>query len=63
MGYKKDWEKIKEYIQSLNQKHNLKGLYHFTDFTNLRNILDAGYLYSRNDCERNKIEFTDGSEI
>lgn len=61
MVYKKDWMKIKGYVENLKRDHNFQGLYHFTDFTNLKNIFDSGYLYSRNDCERNKIEFKDGA--
>ncbi|MEG2867886.1 MAG: DarT ssDNA thymidine ADP-ribosyltransferase family protein [Terrisporobacter sp.] len=61
MGYKKDWGKIKEHVEKLKQEHKFKGLYHFTDFTNLRNVFDSGYLYSRNDCRRNNIEFVDGA--
>lgn len=61
MEYKKDYRKLKRVVNSLKEKYDFKGLYHFTDFTNLKHILDKGFLYSRNDCINNCIEFSDGA--
>ena len=61
MGYKNDWRYIEQSINVLKNKYNFKGLYHFTDFSNLKNIFETGYLFSRNDCYRNSINFADGA--
>lgn len=61
MGYKKDYKEIVKYVKCLKRKYKFKGLLHFTDFSNLKTILDEGYLYSRNHCENNNISFVDGA--
>ncbi|MGL4731730.1 MAG: DarT ssDNA thymidine ADP-ribosyltransferase family protein [Clostridium sp.] len=60
-GYKNDWKQIQQSVMLLKERYNFKGLYHFTDFTNLKEIFETGYLYSRNDCDRNNINFADGA--
>lgn len=61
MAYKNDYKKIKEYAKQLKDKYNFKGLLHFTDFSNLEDILKGGYLRSRSECERRGIKFKDGA--
>lgn len=48
-------------VEQLKRDYNFKGLYHFTDFSNLGEIFESGYLYSRNDCYRNNTKFNDGA--
>lgn len=61
MGYKKDYRLLKLWVDSLKSRYNFKGLYHFTDFSNLEQIFKTGFLYSRNQCIMNHIKFIDGA--
>lgn len=61
MKYKEDYEKIKIYIRKLKEQYGFKGLFHFTDFSNLKTIFKNGYLYSRSKCEQDEIDFKDGA--
>lgn len=63
-----DWESYKEdrfwfeiILTQLKQKYGFDGLYHVTDFSNLKDIFNSGYLKSRNECEYNDISFMDGA--
>ncbi|SCI61398.1 DUF4433 domain-containing protein [Intestinibacter bartlettii] len=49
-------------VNYLKRQYNFKGLYHFTDFSNLKNILETGYLYSRNDTINKFENFRDGAD-
>ena len=49
MGYKNDWRQIEQSVNVLKNKYNFKGLYHFTDFSNLKDIFEKGYIFSRNE--------------
>lgn len=49
-------------VNFLKRQYNFKGLYHFTDFSNLRNILESGYLYSRNGAINKFGDFIDGAD-
>lgn len=61
MEYKNDWEEIRKFINLLKERYDFKGLYHFTDFSNLKYIFQHKYLYSRDYCKKNYIDFTDGA--
>lgn len=61
MGYKRDFNEIKQQVKYLNERFGFKGLLHFTDFTNLKTIFEQGYLYSRYYCENNIKSFVDGA--
>ncbi len=56
---KEAYEKIRETVQSLQDKYNFRGPLHFTDFSNLKSIISIGYLCSRALCYANNIEFED----
>lgn len=49
-------------VEYLKVKYGFKGLYHFTDFSNLKSILESGYLYSRNDTIKKIGCFRDGAD-
>ncbi|HHZ00418.1 MAG TPA: DUF4433 domain-containing protein [Tissierellia bacterium] len=59
--YKKDYNLLKDTVDVLKARYNFNGLYHFTDFSNLKNIFEDGYLRSRNECEYSGISFIDGA--
>ena len=61
MGYKEDYKDIKEHVKYLKRRYGFNGPLHFTDFKNLINILREGCLYSRKDCQRRNVIFTDGA--
>lgn len=61
MGYKNDVKEIKGCVEYLKAHFKFRGLLHFTDFLNLKTILDQGYLYSRDYCEHNVKCFVDGA--
>lgn len=58
---KKDSKLLMGQVEMLKTKFGFKGLWHFTDFSNLKLIFDVQKLYSRNYCEENKIDFLDGA--
>lgn len=62
MKFKGDWEKINKEIFKLEVEHNFKGPLHFTDYSNLKSILDSGFLSSREGCNKSNIEFLNGAE-
>lgn len=63
--YKINKEGFERYIDYLKDNFNFYGLYHFTDFSNLKDIFDSGFLKSRNQCEIEGVNFLDcaNSEI
>ncbi len=56
---KDDQEKLVETVKRLKKQYDFRGLFHFTDFLNLRSIISIGYLCSRNLCYANNIDFVD----
>lgn len=61
MGCKKDFMPLHKKVKSLKKEYGFRGLYHFTDFSNLKLIFKSGELYSRNYCKNNMIKFNDGA--
>ena len=59
--YKDDYKKLKAFINQLKAKYNFKGLYHFTDFKNLKSIIETGCLKSRAECQNSEIDFLDAA--
>ncbi len=59
--YKDDYKKLKAVINQLKTKYNFKGLYHFTDFKNLKSIIETGCLKSRAECQNSEIDFLDAA--
>ncbi|MDY4576248.1 MAG: DarT ssDNA thymidine ADP-ribosyltransferase family protein [Intestinibacter sp.] len=51
-----------EKVEQLKRDYNFKGLYHFTDFSNLEQIFKSGYLYSRNESIQKFGGFQDGAD-
>lgn len=47
MNKKTDWQEYKAIVD----RHGIKKLYHFTDFDNLKSIINNGGLYSWKDCD------------
>ncbi|ADQ14051.1 hypothetical protein [Halanaerobium hydrogeniformans] len=39
--YKDNYKKLKAAINKLKSKYDFKGLYHFTDFKNLKSIIET----------------------
>ncbi|UBK87382.1 DarT ssDNA thymidine ADP-ribosyltransferase family protein [Clostridium perfringens] len=62
MGYKKDLDILVKQVEFLKSRYGFRGLFHFTDFSNLKSIFNLKKLSSRSYCENNKIKFTDGAE-
>lgn len=60
-NYKEDFIKFKPIVENLKRSYGFQGLWHFTDFTNLKSIFKEGKLSSRKICEDNKIAFVDGA--
>ena len=60
--YKSDLANFKLEVSKLKKEFNFKGLYHFTDFTNLENILGSGYLKSRGLVLSESDDFHDGAD-
>lgn len=59
--YKNDYKKLKVVINQLKDKYDFKGLYHFTDFKNLKSIIEIGCLKSRDECQNSEIDFLDAA--
>ena len=59
--YKKDLVDFKGIVENLKKIYKFQGLWHFTDFTNLESIFNAGELSSRKMCKDNNILFLDGA--
>lgn len=59
--YKKDKDNIELKVKWLKKLFDFEGLFHFTDFSNLKYIFSSGYLKSRYDCEQEGVEFLDGA--
>lgn len=59
---KGDNEEIREAVKLLKDNYNFRGLLHFTDFSNLKSIINIGYLLSRALCYAYDIEFFDISD-
>lgn len=59
--YKEEHWMFKIMVNHLKNKYGFDGLYHFTDFSNLKSIFKSGYLMSRNECEQTNIQFTDSA--
>lgn len=59
--YKDNHLMFKVKAKQLKQRYGFDGLYHYTDFSNLKSIFNSGYLKSRNECEYNYISFVDGA--
>lgn len=57
----KDKSELQNAIECLKNKYEFDGMYHFTNFTNLKSIFNAGFLYSRHDCTENKYIFKDAA--
>lgn len=57
----KDVSKLKSIIDDLKKIYSFNGVYHFTNFSNLKSILSTGYLYSRYDCSENRCIFKDAA--
>lgn len=57
----KDILKLKDTIEILKKEYSFDGLYHFTNFSNIKSILTTGYLYSRYDCGENGCIFKDAA--
>lgn len=60
-SFKADYLQFEPMVNKLKENYNFQGLWHFTDFTNLNSIFDAGELSSRQTCLDNKISFLDGA--
>lgn len=60
-NYKKDFIKLKPIVERLKKTYGFQGLWHFTDFTNLESIFNAGELSSRKICLDNNVSFLDGA--
>ncbi len=58
---KDDSDKIRGTVKKLKDTYNFRGPLHFTDFSNLYSIINAGYLCSRDLCYANNIEFHDSA--
>ncbi len=58
---KENISEIKLKINELKEKYNFQGLWHFTDFTNLKSIFRAGELSGRKLCLDNNMQFLDGA--
>lgn len=58
---KDEINKFKIMVNELKEKYRFQGLWHFTDFTNLQSIFDAGELLSRKMCIDNNMTFLDGA--
>lgn len=56
---KDDYEKLRGKVKKLKDTYNFRGLFHFTDFSNLNSIISIGYLCGRDICYANHIEFYD----
>ena len=52
---------LKETIEFMKANFKFEGLYHFTNFSNLKSIFESGYLLSRNDCYKSGMIFKDGA--
>ncbi len=61
MGFKRDANEIRDFVKWLKRKYNFVGVLHFTDFSNLKPIINNEFLYSRNYCHKQHIDFKDGS--
>jgi hypothetical protein len=48
--YKWEHAKFEEFVDNLKTTYRFKGLWHFTNFSNLPSILSSGELYSRTDA-------------
>ncbi|HCT64529.1 MAG TPA: hypothetical protein DIC60_04580 [Lachnospiraceae bacterium] len=59
--YKKDVIKFNSIVEILKETYKFQGLWHFTDFTNLESIFNAGELSSRKICDDNSVAFLDGA--
>ena len=56
---KADYKMIEKQIEELEDNYGFDGIVHFTDFSNLESILYNRYLYSREYCNRNNLDFKD----
>lgn len=57
----KDISQLKNTIENLKNNYGFDGIYHFTNFSNLKSILTTGYLYSRYDCSKKGCIFKDAA--
>lgn len=57
----KDIVQLESTIENLKNNYDFDGIYHFTNFSNLKSILATGYLYSRYDCRENGHVFKDAA--
>lgn len=60
-NYKNDFVDFKPIVENLKKTYKFQGLWHFTDFTNLESIFNAGELSSRKTCKDNNVVFLDGA--
>lgn len=60
-GYKEGRFLFEAKVKVLKEKYGFDGLYHYTDFSNLRSIFKSGYLKSRNECEYTNMSFFDSA--
>lgn len=60
-NFKDNYEDFKPIIGKLQLKYDFKGLWHFTDFSNLQSIFNDGKLSSRNRCIKDNKKFQDGA--
>lgn len=52
---------LRKTIDFIKSNFQFNGLYHFTNFSNLKSIFESGYLLSRYDCIENGMIFKDGA--
>lgn len=62
MKYKTEKYLYRKKIKELEDRYGFSGLWHFTDYSNLKSIFNEGTLYSRKYCKEKDIRFKDGAE-
>lgn len=60
--YKEDWKEYNQMLQDFRTRYNYIGMLHFTDFSNLKNIVNMNALVSRAESDRNNMLFKDIAE-
>lgn len=57
----KDLNEFRNILDYLKQAYSFEGLYHYTNFSNLKSIFKTGHIYSRSQCCNGEVIFKDAA--